>query len=154
MRRLTASVGCSPMAPYRYVADKEALNASIRAQAFRRLADTLDEVSSAGRDEAADVGEAYVRFARANPGAYKLMFDLDQPDERAYPELAAAAARGRKIMASYVEQLVDDGKVTGAPVMLGYALWAGLHRLITVDLEGHLPKDPGFEAMRRCLDIG
>src|SRR3546814_3506092 len=98
-------VGCSAMAPYRYFADKEALIASIRAQAFRRLADTLDEVSSAGRDEAADVGEAYVRFARANPGAYKLMFDLDQPDERAYPELAAAAARGRKIMARYVEQL-------------------------------------------------
>src|SRR3546814_1917417 len=115
------------MAPYRYFADKEALIASIRAQAFRRLADTLDEVSSAGRDEAADVGEAYVRFARANPGAYKLMFDLDQPDERAYPELAAAAARGRKIMARYVEQLVDAGKVTGDPVMLGYAFWAGLH---------------------------
>src|SRR3546814_2208005 len=79
MRRLTAKVGCSAMAPYRYFADKEALIASICAQAFRRLADTLDEVSSAGRDEAADVGEAYVRFARANPGAYKLMFDLDQP---------------------------------------------------------------------------
>src|SRR3546814_6885117 len=62
MRRLTAKVGCSAMAPYRYFADKEALIASIRAQAFRRLADTLDEVSSAGRDEAADVGEAYVRF--------------------------------------------------------------------------------------------
>src|SRR3546814_20639076 len=75
MRRLTAKVGCSAMAPYRYFADKEALIASIRAQAFRRLADTLDEVSSAGRDEAADVGEAYVRFARAQPGTYKLMFD-------------------------------------------------------------------------------
>src|SRR3546814_10975005 len=38
MRRLTAKVGCSAMAPYRYFADKEALIASIRAQAFRRLA--------------------------------------------------------------------------------------------------------------------
>src|SRR3546814_12231907 len=36
MRRLTAKVGCSAMAPYRYFADKEALIASIRAQAFRR----------------------------------------------------------------------------------------------------------------------
>src|SRR3546814_6612438 len=89
------------------------------------------------------VGEAYVRIARANPGAYKLMFDLDQPDERAYPELAAAAARGRKIMARYVEQLVDAGKVTGDPEMLGYAFWAGLHGLLTLDLPGHLPTDPG-----------
>src|SRR3546814_13534012 len=94
------------------------------------------------------VGEAYVRFARANPGAYKLMFDLDQPDERAYPELAAAAARGRKIMARYVEQLVDAGKVTGDPVTLGYAFWAGLHGLLTFDLAGHLPKAPGFSALR------
>src|SRR3546814_3599024 len=143
MRRLTASVGCSPMAPYRYVADKEALNASIRAQAFRRLADTLDEVSSAGRDEAADVGEAYVRFARANPGAYKLMFDLDQPDERAYPELAAAAARGRKIMARYVEHLVAPGNVTVDPLMLGFGFWPGLLGLLRFNLPGPLRKEDG-----------
>src|SRR3546814_7719732 len=95
MRRLTAKVGCSAMAPYRYFADKEALIASIRAQAFRRLADTLDEVSSAGRDEAADVGEAYVRFARANPGAYTPMFELHQPDERASPEARKTAGYGK-----------------------------------------------------------
>ena len=38
MRRLAAEVGCSPMAPYRHFADKEALVAAIRAQAFERLA--------------------------------------------------------------------------------------------------------------------
>src|SRR3546814_11134021 len=107
------------MAPYRYFADKEALIASIRSQAFRRLADTLDEVSSAGRDEAADDGEAYVRFARANPGAYKLMFDFDHPDERASTELAAAASRARKIMAPHVSPPRDRGHVTGTLAVPG-----------------------------------
>src|SRR3546814_15465669 len=52
IRRLTATVGCSATAPTRYSADKEALIASTRSQAFRRLSITLDEVSSGYRDVA------------------------------------------------------------------------------------------------------
>src|SRR5581483_4272633 len=95
MRRLAAEVGCSPMAPYRHFADKAALIAAVRAAAFNRLADALDGVAKGGRHRAADIGEAYVRFARANPAAYKLMFDLAQPDTAGYPELEAASARAR-----------------------------------------------------------
>src|SRR5436305_342712 len=102
MRRLANEVGCSPMAPYRHFADKAALIAAIRAQAYERLADALDAVAENDRHRAADIGEAYVRFARENPAAYKLMFDLAQPDEDAYPELVAAAARAREAMAGYV----------------------------------------------------
>src|SRR3546814_18842064 len=46
LRRITAQVGCSAMAPYRYLADQRALIASIRAQAFRRLSDTREEGST------------------------------------------------------------------------------------------------------------
>src|SRR3546814_17432038 len=68
MRRLTAKVGCSARAPYRYFAAKEALIASIRAQAFRRLADTPDELSSAGRSDARRVGKGCVREGRSRRG--------------------------------------------------------------------------------------
>ena len=124
MRRLAAEVGCSPMAPYRHFADKEALVAAIRAQAFDRLADALDSVEQNERHRARDIGEAYVQFARENPAAYKLMFDLAQPDEAAYPELAAAAARARISMSAYVHELVDAGVLAGDPVELGYVFWS------------------------------
>src|SRR5580704_17914991 len=66
MRRLAVEVGCSAMAPYRHFADKEALIAAIRAQAFDRLAEALDGVARDNRHRAADIGDAYVAFARAN----------------------------------------------------------------------------------------
>jgi AcrR family transcriptional regulator len=149
MRRLAAEVGCSAMAPYRYFPDKQALIAAIRAAAFDRLADSLDGVARDGRHRAADIGEAYVRFARANPAAYRLMFDLAQPDEAAYPELATAAARARAAMSDYVRELVDAGQLVGDPVALGYVFWATIHGLIILDLAGRLPAEPGFEALRR-----
>jgi AcrR family transcriptional regulator len=149
MRRLAAEVGCSPMAPYRHFPDKEALVAAIRARAFDRLADALDGVAQDNRHRAADIGEAYVRFARENPAAYKLMFDLAQPDEAAYPELAAAAARGRAAMNGYVRELIEAGVLAGDPVELGYVFWAAIHGLVVLDLAGRIPADPGFEALRR-----
>jgi AcrR family transcriptional regulator len=149
MRRLAAEVGCSPMAPYRHFADKEALVAAIRAQAFDRLAVSLDGVAQDNRHRAADIGDTYVRFARENPAAYKLMFDLAQPDEAAYPELAAAAARARVAMSGYVRELVEAGVLIGDPVELGYVFWAAIHGLIVLDLAGRIPSDLGFEALRR-----
>jgi len=149
MRRLAAEVGCSAMAPYRYFADKDALIAAIRAAAFNRLADTLDGVADRGRHRAADIGEAYVRFARENPAAYKLMFDLAQPDEAAYPELTAAAARARSAQSDYVRELVEAGVLAGDPVTLGVVFWATIHGLILLDLAGRLPAEPGFETLRR-----
>jgi len=149
MRRLASEVGCSPMAPYRHFADKEALIAAIRTQAFNRLAEMLDGVERNERHRAADIGDAYVRFARANPAAYKLMFDLGQPDAAAYPELAVAAARARESMSGYVRELVEAGVLVGDPVELGYVFWAAIHGLIVLDLAGRIPADRGFEALRR-----
>jgi len=148
MRRLAAEVGCSPMAPYRHFADKQALIAGVRTAAFNRLADALDGVAKDGRHRAADIGEAYVRFARDNPAAYKMMFDLAQPDEAAYPELAAASARAHEAMSGYVRELVDAGVLAGDPVALGYVFWATIHGLIVLDLAGRLPAEPSFETLR------
>jgi AcrR family transcriptional regulator len=150
MRRLAAEVGCSPMAPYRHFADKQALVAAIRTQAFNHLAEALDGVEQNDRHRARDIGDAYVQFARENPAAYKLMFDLAQPDEAAYPELAAAAARARVSMSGYVHELVEAGVLAGDPVELGYVFWAAIHGLIVLDLAGRIPANPGFDALRHC----
>jgi AcrR family transcriptional regulator len=149
MRRLAAEVGCSAMAPYRYFADKQQLLAAVRTAAFDRLADALEGVARDNRHRAAEVGEAYVRFAFENREAYKLMFDLAQPDEAQYPELAAAAARAREAMAGYVHELVEAGVLVGDPVELGYVFWASIHGLIVLHFAGRIPDAIGFEHIRR-----
>ena len=83
MRELAAELGVSAMTPYRYFKDKEDILAAVRARAFNRFAEALEaafqtEGNALTRSEA--VYHAYLRFAFGEPAAYKLMFDLAQPD--------------------------------------------------------------------------
>ena len=78
MRDLAGKLGVSPMTPYRYFKDKDAILAAIRARAFNRFAAALEDACARPGDapsRARAAGEAYVRFALDDPTAYKLMFD-------------------------------------------------------------------------------
>ena len=91
MRTLAKKVGCSPMTPYRYFESKEEIFAVVRAAAFTRLADACEEATKNSAnvlESATAVSWAYLRFALNEPHAYRIMFELSQPDDSAYPELA------------------------------------------------------------------
>ena len=67
MRQLAAELGVSPMTPYRYFADKDAILAAVRARAFNRHAEALELAFEARAptplERANAVGRAYVDFA-------------------------------------------------------------------------------------------
>ena len=44
LRAISAEVGCSPMTPYRYFADKNAIFTAVRAAAFERFTEALRTV--------------------------------------------------------------------------------------------------------------
>ena len=142
LRQLAAEVGVSPMTPYRYFADKTAILAAVRARAFNRHAEALEAAWSAHQGDpiAASnaVGQAYVDFAFAHPEAYKLMFDLSQPDETDYPELMAAADRSRRTMTQHLEGLAAAGVFQGDPGLVGHMYWAALHGAIMLAFSGKL----------------
>lgn len=150
LRQLAAEVGVSPMTPYRYFADKDAILAAVRARAFNRHAAALEAAyDSAGGDLAAAsaaVGAAYVDFAFEHPEAYKLMFDLTQPSEGDYPELIAAADRSRRTMTRHLEALAAAGRFDGDPGLVGHMFWAALHGPIMLSFSGSL--SPGYDARR------
>jgi AcrR family transcriptional regulator len=156
MRRLAQELGCSPMTPYRYFRDKEEILAAVRAAAFNRFAETLEEAQAAQRDPAGKAragSEAYLRFALAQPQAYRLMFDLSQPDEQRFPELTRAVARARATFTAQIDALVADGTFKGDPLLLSHAFWAALHGMVMLHLTGKLPGRPDLyslygEAMR------
>src|SRR5208282_294818 len=98
MRQLAEALNVSVMTPYRYFKDKDEILTAVRASAFDRFSDALEVAHKAAADcagAARAVSGAYVTFAFENPAAYKLMFDLSQPNEDDHPDLARAGARAR-----------------------------------------------------------
>jgi hypothetical protein len=79
------------------------------------------------------------------PAAYKLMFDLTQPDESLYPDLVKANARARAIMTDNIRLMVDKGIFEGDPELIGHVLWASLHGAIVLKLAGKLSNDVDFD---------
>ena len=156
MRQLAAELGVSPMTPYRYFADKDAILAAVRARAFNRHADALEAAMAASRGEdpfeASDaVGRAYVEFAFAHPEAYKLMFDVEQPNANEYPELVAAGERSRATMTAHLRPLIDAGRVRGDAELIGHMFWSAMHGAIQLQLAGML--EAPYDAERLVAEI-
>jgi AcrR family transcriptional regulator len=152
MRELASELGVSAMTPYRYFKDKDEILAAVRANAFNRFADELEGAFATQGDAGARsqaVGEAYIRFAFSEPSSYRLMFDMTQPEEATYPDLARAAARARQTMTDYVRALVTEGYLVGDPVLIGHVFWAALHGAVVLELAGKLGAECSFETISR-----
>jgi AcrR family transcriptional regulator len=142
MRQLAAELGVSPMTPYRYFQDKNDILAAVRATGFNRFAEALEaarDSASTPRAKGAAVGEAYMTFALEHPHTYKLMFDLNQPDEQNYPELVKAGLRARETMSGYVKDQVAAGLMQGDAEQIGRMFWAATHGALVLELAGKLP---------------
>ncbi|WP_309091420.1 TetR/AcrR family transcriptional regulator [Phenylobacterium sp.] len=143
MRQLAAELGVSPMTPYRYFQDKNDILAAVRANGFNRFAEALekarDRTAGDARHKGAAVGDAYVTFALEHPHTYKLMFDLNQPDEGDYPELVEAGRRARATLRDYVQDLIAGGVLAGDPEQIGAMFWAAAHGCVVLELAGKLP---------------
>jgi AcrR family transcriptional regulator len=154
MRHLSDALNVSVMTPYRYFSDKDEILAAARASGFNRFADALEAAHLAADDcagAARAVAEAYLRFAFENPVAYKLMFDLSQPNEEHYPDLARAAARARVIMAAYIKNLSDAGLLAGEPEIVAHVFWAAFHGLVVLKLADNIAPNIDFEHLWREL---
>jgi len=141
MRELAQALGVSPMTPYRYFKDKDAILAAVRAAAFARFAAALEAAMARPMDplhRSRSAGEAYIAFALAEPQAYRLMFDLSQPTEGDYPELQAAIIRARRTMTVHVEAMIEAGLLEGDAELIGHMFWSVLHGMLMLQLSDKL----------------
>jgi AcrR family transcriptional regulator len=144
IRELAGAVGVSPMTPYRYFKDKDAILAAVRARAFDRHAQALEQVYDASAGDRlgrpAALAEAYIRFAEDNPEAYKLMFDVNQPSAWDYPDLVRAAERSRRTMSLHLAEETAVGRLQGDPDFIAKMYWSALHGPLMLELSGLLTK--------------
>ena len=154
LREVTRMVGVVPNAAYRHFPDRDALLAAVRDEAVkelaRRMAARIGQVRAGphtptgARLRLLAVGEAYLEFARTEPGLFDTAFaardhpaDVETGDPTPLDHLQAA-----------LDNLVSAGILASdRRANIEYPIWAGVHGLAVL-LRGPLQSLPEREKER------
>ena len=145
LRAVARRAGVAASAPYRHYADRDALLSAVAAVGYRDLAAALGTVhpSPATPDDLAAVAVAYVQFALQRPALFRVMFG--EPCDRDSVERVAATAA----ISAYVAAIVQRAFPGADPEALSTAIWALVHGLAFLHLDGKLDSsDPAAVADR------
>lgn len=132
--------GVSSAAPYKHFKDRHEILRGVVSEAMDRLRAAMAAGAAAhahGSLEAvAAVGQAYVDFARAEPGVFRLVFGLTEGHENA-PELLA---KGEGCFGVVVEAVAARLGLTPADPDVqrrAYMLWSFVHghSFLTIDMK-------------------
>ena len=149
-RQIARDTGISHMQPYRFFRNKADLLAAMRCQCFREL---LDVICQADRPEGLPVARLYAittgafthLFAR--PADYRLMFAMNQPSPREFPELLDARQRVYDHLHSVVQAGVDRGELHGDSDDVLHLAWAVSHGLFTLHVSEQLIHGRALDAL-------
>ena len=135
LRQLARATGVSATAVYRHFPDKQALLAALAGEGVVMLGEAQRRAaeSTAEGDRFAATGRAYVRFALANPGLFRLVFSHG---EGLVGALSPTSEAGRML---HDNAVTLAGSEAGAPRVEAQA-WAIAHGLAMLMLDGWLPK--------------
>ena len=147
LRALGDALDCSPTTPYRYFQDKADIYEAVCARAFEELCTAQEAGRRSVRERPGSweairaQGLSYVAFARANPHAYRVMFDLRTEHHGNIHEgdlhLEPVARSWRLLLESF-ECAHDAGLIDGDPKRLAFSFWASLHGVMSLELSGRL----------------
>jgi AcrR family transcriptional regulator len=148
MRAVAKEVGVAAPSIYLHFADKTELVWAALADKYEQLAHQMrvaDESVAAGdaRGRLLAQVHAYCRFAVENPGHYRLMYEVRQPElelERAGRHPARAVS-GR--LRAAVSRCFEAGfSLSLPPRQAAHTLWSGLHGLVSLQLSFFVPAAP------------
>ena len=144
LREIGAGVGVSRSALYRHFADKRALLAAVATEGFRTLREQLVAAwEDGGRGRAAfeAMGEAYVRFATANPAHYRVMFGGAIDPKVVDPELACEASGAFQVLVDALSSLQRARLVRNDDTLqMARFVWAVVHGVAMLGIDGQLPE--------------
>jgi AcrR family transcriptional regulator len=139
LREVARRAGVSAPATYRHFRDKEALLAALATKGFDDFRAELTAAVAGAADPLAAMGQAYVRFAVARPGRFRLMYGPAIAERARYPDLQAAwmaASDGMRAALMPTSAAAPDAALTSLK------LWCMVHGLSQLILDGMLP---GYE---------
>jgi hypothetical protein len=111
---------------------------------------TAWEEGGRGRAAFESMGVAYVRFAVANPAHYRVMFGGFVDPEACEPELAAEAAAAFQALVDALAVLQHDAIMRAEDtVTMARFVWAVVHGVAMLGIDGQLPEPGAVEALMR-----
>lgn len=149
--------GVSSAAPYKHFRDRPEILRGVASEGMDRLRAAMETRAAAhprGTLEAvAAVGAAYVDFARAEPGVFRLVFGLTEGHEND-PDLLA---KGSGCFGVVVQAVADRfGAGTDDPEVrrLAYILWSFVHghSFLNIDMK-HKTASTGIEDWSYLMQI-
>jgi AcrR family transcriptional regulator len=153
LRTVGERLGVSRSALYRHFADKQALLAAVGKEGFSMLRQaTADawERHGRGRIGFQAMGQAYVRFAVANPSHYRVMFGgFLQSAAKDDHFVAEAKAAFQVLVDALVEQQNAGDIRPDDPVLMGHFVWALFHGTAMLFIDGQLPETAQQDALER-----
>jgi AcrR family transcriptional regulator len=134
LRAVARRAGVAPSATYRHYADRDALVSAVAAVGYQELAQHLAAAHPAPStpDDLAAVAVAYVLFAIQRPALFRVMFG--EPCDRDSIERVAATG----VISAYVAGIVQRSFRADDPAALAIAIWALVHGLAFLHLDGKL----------------
>jgi AcrR family transcriptional regulator len=138
IKALAKKLGVSQPAPYRHFSDREALLASVTAEAFRQFSATLREAISkpSRRSKLSRFAQATLSFGLRRNGIYRLMF--------ASRTMAACASTDSELHAAAMETFALALEALEAPAIglirerFALQIWASLHGVVMLAEQGLL----------------
>lgn len=144
LREIAKSLGRAPSATVTHFKTKDVFLAALARDGYRELTSMTRAAIAAATDKerrAALVG-GYIRFARANPHLYALMFSAPLPTHDAALEEAAGESYQVLRDALALDDIRDNDVVL---------IWASLHGLVTLAASGRLVDEGDLDARLQRL---
>ncbi|HSL06376.1 MAG TPA: TetR-like C-terminal domain-containing protein [Pseudonocardiaceae bacterium] len=142
LRRLAAAAGTSTSAVYALFGGKPGLMRALLLEAFSRFGEHLDTVAPSD-DPLADIlalGRAYRASATADPHLYAVMFGSLMPGFEPAPQDRAYAAATFTPVLDAVRRAIAAGLLRDEdPGLIATAMWANVHGLVLLELDGPIP---------------
>jgi AcrR family transcriptional regulator len=140
LRELAIRAGVSSGAPYHHFTNREALLACIAEEGFSGLETAMIRERDASPDDAtsrlAALGRAYISFATAHRGHFRVMFRGDLT-----PELVQEKPRAFHLLCDAIEDCQRSGVAPAGDLQpLVLAAWSAVHGLATLWIDGALPR--------------
>ncbi|UWM73630.1 TetR/AcrR family transcriptional regulator [Rhizobium sp. WSM4643] len=148
MREIGRRAGVSAPAAYHYFNSLDAIAAALAEQGFAELSEGIDAALAGPRRHLLAGGIAYVAFARANPGLYRLMFGEGfQAYSKGNEAIRALRIEVYRQMKDDLEKRLTPGDVPNAALFL----WSLTHGLALLMIDGQV--EPGADPDAKVEDI-
>jgi AcrR family transcriptional regulator len=138
MREVARRAGVSHQAPYHHFVDRSGIFAAISEEGYRLFTRDFRSTATTSTDVLAEMLRAYVRFALAHQGHFKVMFRADICGVQTHDATREAADEAYLTLLDLAAR-VDPHSTSGA-LALPTLLWSQAHGLATLLIDGPLAR--------------